>query len=174
MQLRDVPATEVSDFLARQLSTVVARRGELVDALSRPAIAAYDGDEVVGVVTYDIVGGECELLTLHAARQWHGIGSALVAAAVQRAESAGCRSVWLVTTNDNVDALRFYQKRGFRLVALRPGALDDARRRLKPQIPALGDYDIPLRDELELALDLDLTPPPGATPAPPDPASLSD
>ena len=56
----------------------------------------------------------------------------------------------LTTTNDNVDALRFYQRRGFRLVALRPGAVDDARARHKPAIPGTGAHGIPLRDELDL------------------------
>jgi ribosomal protein S18 acetylase RimI-like enzyme len=159
MQLRQVPATDVSDFLARQLSTVVARRGELVDALARPAIAAYDGDDVIGVLTYDIVVYRCEVVTLHAAHQWHGVGTALLAAAAQLAEAAGCRDVWLVTTNDNVDALRFYQRRGFRIVAIRPGAVDDARRMLKPQIPVTGEYGIALRDEIELVLQLPETQP---------------
>jgi GNAT superfamily N-acetyltransferase len=55
----------------------------------------------------------------------------------------------LTTTNDNLDALRFYQRRGFRLVALRPGAVDAARA-LKPEIPVTGAHGIPLRDELDL------------------------
>ncbi len=61
----------------------------------------------------------------------------------------GCRRLHVVTTNDNVDALRFYQKRGFVLCELRRDAIT-AGRRLKPTIPWLGTYGIPLRDELEL------------------------
>jgi hypothetical protein len=56
----------------------------------------------------------------------------------------------VITTNDNLDALRFYQRRGFRLAALHRGAVDDSRARLKPQIPPIGDHGIKLRDELEL------------------------
>jgi hypothetical protein len=56
----------------------------------------------------------------------------------------------VLTTNDNVDALRFYQRRGFRLAELHPGAVDEARARLKPEIPRVGDHGIPLRDELML------------------------
>jgi ribosomal protein S18 acetylase RimI-like enzyme len=79
-----------------------------------------------------------------------GIGSALVMALVDRVGPGG--RIWVVTTNDNVDALRFYQRRGFRLRAVRPGAVDEARRTLKPEIPAAGRYGIPLRDEVELEL----------------------
>jgi hypothetical protein len=63
-----------------------------------------------------------------------------------------------VTTNDNVDALRFYQRRGFRLRAVRPGAVDDARRTLKPEIPAVGEQGIPIRDEIELERAIETVP----------------
>ena len=59
----------------------------------------------------------------------------------------------LITTNDNVDALRFYQRRGFVLTELRPGAVDESRR-MKPQIPLVGAYGIPIRDELVLVREL--------------------
>ena len=83
-----------------------------------------------------------------------GVGSALLAEAGRIARAAGCTRLWLITTNDNVDALRFYQRRGFRLTQVYAGAVDDARARLKPQIPETGDYGIPLRDEIELELRL--------------------
>jgi ribosomal protein S18 acetylase RimI-like enzyme len=67
--------------------------------------------------------------------------------------AAGCRQVQLVTTNDNMRALRFYQRRGFRLVALHPGALERSRE-LKPEIPETGLHGIPLSDELVLAREL--------------------
>jgi hypothetical protein len=60
------------------------------------------------------------------------------------------RRLWVLTTNDNVDALRFYQRRGFRLAGLNPGAVDGARATLKPEIPVVGAHGIPLRDELVL------------------------
>ena len=65
-------------------------------------------------------------------------------------ERASGRRVWLVTTNDNLEALRFYQRRGFRLAQLRCGAVDEARRHLKPAIPASGFFGIPVHDEIVL------------------------
>ena len=76
------------------------------------------------------------------------------AAARRVAAEAGCTKLWLITTNDNVDALRFYQRRGFRLAALHRGSVDDSRARLKAEIPEVGDHGIPLRDEIELELEL--------------------
>jgi ribosomal protein S18 acetylase RimI-like enzyme len=148
----DRPA--VASFLSGMRSLRVARRGELVDVLDHPAVVAWSGARVAGVATYVLEGERCELLTLHAATRRQGVGTALVEVVVETARSAGCRTLWLVTTNDNVDALRFYQRRGFRLAALRAGAVDASRERLKPEIPELGDHGIPLRDELELERDL--------------------
>jgi hypothetical protein len=59
----------------------------------------------------------------------------------------------LITTNDNIDAIRFYQRRGMRLVAVHRDAVDDARR-AKPSIPMIGEYGIPIHDELEFELQL--------------------
>jgi ribosomal protein S18 acetylase RimI-like enzyme len=127
-----------------------ARRGELHDEL--PGLVAERDARPVGILTYRIDGDECELAVLLALERGQGTGVALVDALVDAA--AGCRRIWVVTTNDNVDALRFYQRRGFRLAALRPGAVDEARRTLKPQIGATGEHGIPIRDELELELPL--------------------
>lgn len=117
-------------------------------------LVAIEEAERVGLLTYIVGADACEVLTLHADRQWHGAGSALLHAVAGVALDAGCSRLWLVTTNDNTDALRFYQRRGFRLRALYPGAVDASRRELKPEIPWIGDHGIPLRDEIELDLEL--------------------
>jgi GNAT superfamily N-acetyltransferase len=119
--------------------------------LEHPALVAErDDGALAGVLTYVVEGDACEILTLHAADQWAGAGTALLRAVEQEAAERGCRRLWLLTTNDNVDALRFYQRRGFRLAELHPGAVDESRARLKPEIPETGEYGIPLRDEIVL------------------------
>jgi GNAT superfamily N-acetyltransferase len=148
----DRPALEA--FLRDSNALRVARRGALVDSLDHPAMLAWSGRELTGVATYVVDGDECELLTLHAATRLTGVGSALLTRVQDVARDAGCRRLWVVTTNDNVDALRFYQRRGFRLVLIRPGAVDRSRELLKSEIPGTGAYGIPLRDELELEMTL--------------------
>lgn len=145
---------EVEAFLAGHNALHVARRGELISSMDHPALLARRGEELAGVATYVIGDGECELLTLHAGSQFRGAGTALLTAVLDIARRAGCTRLWLVTTNDNLDALRFYQRRGFRLAALRPGAVTRSRQSLKPELPATGSYGIELRDELELEMDL--------------------
>ena len=79
-----------------------------------------------------------------------GVGVAVKEAATRQ----GCKTMWLVTTNDNTAALRFYQKLGFRLVAVHRDAVEKSRE-LKPEIPFVGMDGIPIRDEVELVLRLD-------------------
>ena len=128
-----------------------ARRGEVFDARELPALVAERDGERVGLLCFrDDGDGWWELALISAVDGHTGAGSALLASLIERVGSG--RGVWVVTTNDNVDALRFYQRRGFRLRAVRPGAVDEARQTVKPQIPAVGRYGIPLRDEVELEL----------------------
>jgi GNAT superfamily N-acetyltransferase len=141
-------------FLRECNALRVARRGVLLNPMDQPAVLAWSDGELMGVATYVVDGDDCELLTLHAATRLLGVGSALLTAVKCIARDAGCRRLWVVTTNDNVEALRFYQRRGFRLARIRPGAVDRSREMLKPEIPRSGAYDIPLRDELELEMTL--------------------
>jgi GNAT superfamily N-acetyltransferase len=129
-----------------------ARRGELIDVLALPGFVAEENGRPVGLLMYRRENGECELAFIGSLERHRGIGTALLNAL--RGEVADCARIWLVTTNDNLEALRFYQRRGFVLSGLRLGAVDDSRRRLKPQISAIGGFGIPLRDELELELRL--------------------
>ena len=115
-------------------------------------IASWDGDPV-GLVTYRIDGNGCEIVTIDSRRPNSGIGTALIDAVRDVAESAGCRKLWLLTTNDNLPALGFYQKRGFSLVQVHVGAATRARQ-LKPSIPLLGFQGIPVRDDIELEMPL--------------------
>jgi ribosomal protein S18 acetylase RimI-like enzyme len=154
---RDRPA--VAGFLAARHSARVARRGALVQAGDHPALLAEDDGTLLGVITYVVDAADCELLTVHAEPPRSGIGTALLDELERVAAAAGCTRLWLVTTNDNVSALRFYQRRGFALCALRAGAVDTSRATLKPEIPRIGDHGIPLRDELELEKSLVVSPP---------------
>jgi len=144
-------------FLARHASARAARLGQLVHPLDYPAFVAQAADgHLLGMLTYvpERDWRQCEILTLHAAEQWHGAGTALIEAVEQLAVQQGCTRLWVITTNDNVDALRFYQRRGFCLVCVHRGAVDRSRASLKPEIPFVGNYGIPLQDELELEKQL--------------------
>jgi ribosomal protein S18 acetylase RimI-like enzyme len=117
------------------------------------ALVALDLDQRVGVATYALDGDRAELVTLDALREGAGVGRALVEAVAQAARDHGATVLVVMTTNDNLRALKLYQRAGFRLHELRPGAVEQARR-LKPSIAWIGHDGIPVRDELDLILPL--------------------
>ena len=133
--------------------TEVARKGELINALELDGFAALDDLQPVGLLTYAVVGDELEVVTLQAEREGEGIGQALMDAARDRAEKLGLRRMWLVTTNNNVRAIRFYLRWGMDLAALHRDAV--ARSRLvKPSIPLTDVDGVAIRHELEFELVL--------------------
>jgi GNAT superfamily N-acetyltransferase len=133
-------------------STHIARLGELVDAAPLPGFVACDADDRVGLLTYEVRADGVEVVTLEALVEGRGIGTALMDAV--QAEATACQAprLWLVTTNDNVRALGFYQRWGMDLVrVIRDGVARS--RMLKPSISTVGNDAIPRRHELELEVD---------------------
>jgi GNAT superfamily N-acetyltransferase len=148
MEPADLPYLE--EQMIREFGAIVlVTRGVMHDPRRLPGLVALRDGERVGVACYRILGAECELVAMVGV----GVGSQLLTATVHEARRAGCRRLWLITTNDHMRALRFYQREGFDLVALHRNAADDARR-LKPEIPRVGLDGIPLHHELELELRL--------------------
>lgn len=144
----------VVERVAETWGLPIVSRGRVCDLAAMEMLVCTAGGERAGLATYELHGdGSCELVTIIALRRAEGVGTALLEAVAERARRHGCRRLWLITTNDNLGALRFYQRRGMHLVAVRAGAMD-AVRALKPSVPAIGEHGIPLRDELVLELDL--------------------
>ncbi|HEU4397275.1 MAG TPA: GNAT family N-acetyltransferase [Actinomycetota bacterium] len=139
---------------AHQGSSRTVRLGELIDPLELPGLVAERDGQRLGLLTYIADGDGFEVLSLHSQVEGAGAGSALLEAAAALARRRGYRRLWLVTTNDNLHALGFYQRRGLRLCAVHVGALDRDRA-LKPELAAVNpDNRIPLHDLLELELPL--------------------
>ncbi|GER88673.1 N-acetyltransferase [Dictyobacter vulcani] len=134
-------------------SPVVVGHGVVYEPAQLPALVAIEDGEWIGFLSYHIQDSACEIVSIDSVHGGRGVGSALIEAAKLVARQAGCRRLWLITTNDNLHALRFYQKRNFSLVAVHCNAVMEARK-IKPQIPLLGNDDIPLRDEIELEMPL--------------------
>lgn len=151
---------QVSRFIAEHwgASTVVAH-GNIYRPSDLPGFIAFHPgaeDNWLGLTTYNLHDTQCEIVTIDSLFPTTGVGTALLGAVKQVALKAGCKRLWLITTNDNLDALRFYQKRGFVLVAVHRKAVNRSRQ-LKPEIPEVGAYGIPLRDEIELEMVLPVT-----------------
>ncbi|OGO38452.1 MAG: hypothetical protein A2147_10315 [Chloroflexi bacterium RBG_16_57_8] len=115
-------------------------------------IAEMDGENV-GLITYKIDAGELEVTSINSLVEKKGVGTALVDEVVNLARTKSLGRVMAITTNDDLDALKFWQKRGFKLVNIYPNAME-ATRKLKPKLPLIGENGIPLRDEIELEMML--------------------
>ncbi len=127
----------------------VVSRGWKIYPADLPGFIAEDSrGNKVGLLTYEIIANQCEVVTLDALVRLSGIGTALMKKVVKVARAGNCRRVWLITTNDNLDAIRFYQRRGMTIAAVHVNALQYSRK-LKPSIPEVGHNGIPLRDEIE-------------------------
>jgi GNAT superfamily N-acetyltransferase len=129
---------------------VIVVHGETVDARNIPALIA---GERKGLATYQIRRTNdvvfAEIITLDAIAIEQGVGTALIEALINTLRTERVDFLRVTTTNDNLNALRFYQRRGFRIAAVRPGAVDEARR-IKPSIPTIGEYGIAIHDEIDL------------------------
>ena len=130
-------------------STEQVTKGRKFQADELPGIVAVRDGAEVGLLTYHIEGDECEIVTHNSMAGHGGIGSCLLTGVRNKAREQGCKRLWLITTNDNTPALRFYQRRDFDLVGLYRNAVNESRK-LKPGIPDVGLDGIPIRHELEL------------------------
>lgn len=147
--------TAAADFLRQRWGTpIIQLDGRAIDASALPGFIACAQDAIAGLVTLLDEAAQCEIVTLDAVATGTGLGSALVECAAERARRLGLPRLLTRTTNDNLDALRFYQRRGFRLHRLVAGAID-LERETDPSIPTLGRHGIPLRDEISLVRPLD-------------------
>jgi ribosomal protein S18 acetylase RimI-like enzyme len=139
----------VRSFLREHFrSTTVVSRHVVHQADDLPGFIGLYRGEPRALLTYCVMNGELEVVSLHAAIAGRGLGSHLLASAQQRARNLQCRRLWLITTNDNVPAIEFYARRGMRLAAVHRGAIAESRK-LKPEISLYGVGGRPIEDEIE-------------------------
>ena len=127
---------------------IVSRGRKIYPADIDAFYAENEAGEKVGLITYEIIGQQCEIVTLDAFKKFSGIGTALFNKVINEIKSKGVKRIWLITLNDNLDAIRFYQKRGMTLAAVHVNSLENSRK-IKPSIAKVGQYGIPVRDEIE-------------------------
>ncbi|MDI5962408.1 GNAT family N-acetyltransferase [Streptomyces sp. SL13] len=130
-------------------SPVMVLTGQATDLLTCPALIASSDGRDAGLLTYRVADGACEIMSLDALEPMQGMGGALVAALRQRADGEGWRRVTVTTTNDNIAALTFYQRLGFRITSVVPDAVALSRK-IKPSIPRVADNGLPITDEISL------------------------
>ena len=146
--------TRINEFIIERWFTLeMVLHGQTANLGIADGFCVMESGSPVGLITFRAQNGVMEILSLDSIRQGRGIGSALLDRTVNQAREMKCSRVTLITTNDNTDALRFYQKHGFDIIRIYRDALETARR-IKPEIPLLGNDGIPLRHEIELEMQL--------------------
>ena len=144
----------VNEFIESQwLTTEMVIRGRVVDMTGADGIVVWEKGNIVGLLTYLIRDGICEIISLDSRQEGRGIGRNLIEKVKETAEKKKCRRLVVITTNDNIQAIRLYQRCGFDMSHLYHNALNFSRK-LKPEIPLIGANGILLMHEIEFAMDL--------------------
>ncbi len=129
-------------------ATDIIVRGTIIDGTKLNGFVALKGEDIVGLITYMIDGNECEIISLNSFIENKGIATKLIEEVEKVAKANNCYRLKLITTNDNIRAIEFYQRRGFVFANIYINAIEVSRK-LKPQIPMFADNGLPIRDEIE-------------------------
>ena len=151
--LREIKSTDqewikkISLDLWNSVEVVSQHKIYYTDKLS--GILAIYQDTRAGLLLYSIDQPTLNIISLNTLYENIGIGSKLI----ERIEKIGIKKrlkkVRITTTNDNIDALRFYQAKGFQIINVNVDIMKKYRK-LKPGLPKLGFYNIEIRDEFVL------------------------
>ena len=143
---------EIKELLKRYwASEKIVSRGNIVDAYELPGFISTKDNQILGFIIYHVQKDQLEITTLNSLVDNCGVGTQLITAVIEFAASICIKRIWCITTNDNLHAKRFYQKKGFHIITVHKNAIEISRK-LKPDIPLFGIGNIPIRDEVELEL----------------------
>lgn len=131
----------------------IVTRGKIYKIKKLPKFIALKKKKKTGLLTYNIYNNECEIITLNSFEKKIGVGTILIKEVENLALSKKCDRLWVITTNDNTDALCFYQKKGFKICAIHIDSIKESRK-LKPELPLIGLNNIEICDEIELEKEL--------------------
>lgn len=124
-------------------------RGKKYDPRNLEGFIIENTQGIAGFLFYEIQHQDCEIIGLEAFEKFKGIGTMMLNNLKEMAKNKNCRRIYLMTTNDNLDALRFYQGRGFFICNIHVDSVKISRK-IKPSIGMVGDYGISVRDEIDL------------------------
>jgi len=133
-------------------SDIIVSRGKIYRTEDLEGILVYENQKIIGIGLYYIKNNECEIVLLESFMENKGIGSEIIERIKIIAKENNCKRIWVITTNNNINALKFYQKRGFCFSNIYINAMEESRK-IKPEIPK--EYGgIEIRDEIEFELKL--------------------
>ena len=128
--------------------TGIVAFGQVIDLDAIPTIVADMEGELGGALAYRLVDGGLHVVALATEPMWQrsGVGGYLVAEVELMARRQRIPRVIVSTTNDNLPALYFYQRRGYYVTEWIPhGVAKHAR-----NASLVGFSGIPIRDEVRM------------------------
>ena len=151
-ELKQKHRNQVYKFIEKEWGDLnIVSLGKMHHAEKLNGFVALEHEKVVGFVLYHFVNNECEIVALYSDIENNGIGTALINTMKDFAIKNNCKRLFLITTNDNIRGIAFYQKKGFVIAKIHVDAIKNSRK-LKPQIPMVADNGIPIRDEIEFEI----------------------
>ena len=112
-------------------SDILVSKGKIYKAEDLDGILTYENNKIIGLGLYYIKNNACEIVLLETFLQNKGIGTQIIEKIKENAKMKNCKRIWLITSNDNIDAIKFYQRRGFSIANIYKNAMDKSRE-LKP------------------------------------------
>jgi len=144
----------IKKYITREWgSNRVVNRGKIYLASELPGFIAEKDGQYLGLLTYNLENHNCEIITLNSLKAGEGIGTALIDEIKNLVKENHCQRLWLITTNNNLSAIEWYKKQGFKIKAIYKNSMEISRK-LKPQIPLVDDKGVPIKDEIEMELQL--------------------
>ncbi len=144
--------SKVNDILINEWeSTDIIIRGKIIDGTKLDGFVAVKDSKIIGLITYMIENSECEIVSLNSFEENKGIATKLINIVKELAIKKNCTRLKLITTNDNIRGIEFYQKRGFVFANIYINAIENSRK-LKPEIPLYAENGLPIRDEIEFEI----------------------
>ena len=127
--------------------TKIVAFGELMDVEEMPALVAVRHSTPSGALAYRLLGDALHVVALATDPMWQrsGVAAYLLAEAELLARRLKLGRLLVATTNDNLPALYFYQRHGYRLTELIPNSVADHTHQEEA-----GFAGIPVRDEVRL------------------------
>ena len=158
MQLRratDEDRTWIADTIAPEFASprLVSKGRVIEDASLLDGFIVETDGRPIGCALWQEENGDAELVVIVTTYRGVGAGVALLDAVVAHARESGWHRLWLITTNDNTDAMRIYQRAGWQWVDWHRDAVTLSRK-LKPELPELGAHGIPIQHEIEFEYPL--------------------
>ena len=154
-EIQDSDRQDVADFIeAHWHSQMVMSRGQKFYPHKESGFLERQDGKIVGLLTFHVEDGAMEVLTLNSTLEGKRIGTSLMLHAIEYARRHSSHGIWLTTTNANLRAIGFYQRLGFRIVQVNPGAVNEARKS-KPEIPTVGEGGIAIQDEIVMELRIE-------------------